>query len=111
MFGQFARVISDERIQVCKHECNVYMEAKHTSVRKSYFFADQIYNFNENGSNSHINAVGKSSLPRKHSGANRWKNYTVVPPPLPQQFICDLNCMLNSNIKDAPNFIRISFLS
>ena len=60
----------------------------------------------------HINVTAKfSSLPRKYSRANRGKNYKAVPRLLPQQFWKDLNHMLNANIKDAPNFIRISISS
>ena len=43
-------------------------------------------------------------LPRKYSRANRGKNHE-------QQFVKDLNQMLNTSIKDAPNFIRISISS
>ena len=59
--------------------------------------------------NNHINvAVTFSSLPRKYSPANRGKNHNGVPRLLPQQLLKDLNHMLNTSIKDAPNFIRIS---
>ena len=59
--------------------------------------------------NIHINLAAKfSSLPRKYSRANRGKNHKGVPRLLPQQFEKDLNQMLNTSIKDAPNFIRIS---
>ena len=62
--------------------------------------------------NKHINVAAKfSCLPRKHSRANRGKNHKGVPRLLPQQFIKDLNHMLNTSIKDAPNFIRISIFS
>ena len=62
--------------------------------------------------NKHINVAAKfSSLPRKYSRANRGKNHKGVPRLLPQQFIKDLNHMLNTSIKDAPNFIRISIFS
>ena len=62
--------------------------------------------------NKHINAAAKfSSLPRKYSRANRGKNHKGVPRLLPQQFVKDLNQMLNTSIKDAPNFIRISISS
>ena len=37
----------------------------------------------------------------------RCMNHKDVPLLLPQQFLNDLNNMLNTNIKDAPNFIRI----
>ena len=37
-----------------------------------------------------------------------WKNCQVVPLLLPQQYLNDLNDMVNTNSKDAPNFIRIS---
>ena len=52
-----------------------------------------------------------SSLPRKYSRLHRGKNHKVVPHLLPQQFLKDLNQMLNSSIKDARNFIRISISS
>ena len=59
--------------------------------------------------NKYINVAAKSSsLPRKYSRANRGKNHKSVPRLLPQQFVKDLNQMLNTSIKDAPNFIRIS---
>ena len=59
--------------------------------------------------NKQINvAVKFSSLPRKHICANRWKNHKGVPLLLPKQFLNDLNHMLNTSIKDASNFIRIS---
>ena len=62
--------------------------------------------------NKHINvAVKFSSLPRKYSRANRGKNNKGVPRLLPQQFLKDLNHMLNTSIKDTPNFIRISISS
>ena len=62
--------------------------------------------------NKHINVAAKfSSLPRKYSRANRGKNHKGVPRLLPQQFVKDLNQMLNTSIKDAPNFIRISISS
>ena len=62
--------------------------------------------------NKHINVVAKfSSLPRKYSRANRGKNHKGVPRLLPQQFVKDLNQMLNTSIKDTPNFIRISISS
>ena len=58
--------------------------------------------------NKHINVAAKfSSLPRKYSRANRDKNHKGVPRLLPQQFLKDLNHMLNTSIKYAPNFIRI----
>ena len=43
--------------------------------------------------------------------ANRGKNHKGVPLLLPQEFSNDLNHMLNTSIKDAPNFIRISISS
>ena len=52
-----------------------------------------------------------SSLPRKHSRANRGKNHKGVPHLLPQQFLNDLNHMLNTTTKDTPDFIRISISS
>ena len=59
--------------------------------------------------NKHINVAAKfSSLPRKYSRANRGKNHKGVPRLLPQQYVKNLNQMLNTSIKDAPNFIRIS---
>ena len=58
--------------------------------------------------NKHINVAAKfSSLPRKYSRANRGKNHKSVHRTLPQQFVKDFNQMLNTSIKDAPNFIRI----
>ena len=50
-------------------------------------------------------------MPRKYSRANRGKNHKGVPRLLPQQFVKDLNQMLNTSIKDAPNFISISISS
>ena len=62
--------------------------------------------------NKHINVADKfSSLPRKYSRANRGKSHKGVPRLLPQQFVKDLNQILNTSIKDAPNFIRISISS
>ena len=62
--------------------------------------------------NKHINVAAKlSSLPRKHILANRGKNHKGVPLLLPQQFLNDLNHMLNTSIEDAPNLIRISIPS
>ena len=62
--------------------------------------------------NRHINVAAKfSSLSRKYSRINRGKNHKGVPRHLPQQFVKDLNQMLNISIKDAPNFIRISISS
>ena len=62
--------------------------------------------------NKHINFAAKfPSLPRKYSRANRGKNHKGVPRLSPQQFVKDLNQMLNTSIKDAPNFIRISISS
>ena len=47
--------------------------------------------------NKHINVAAKlSSLPRKHSRANRGKNHKDVPRLLPQQFLNDLNHMLRT---------------
>ena len=61
--------------------------------------------------NKHINVAAKfSPLPRKRSRANRVENHKGVPRLLPQQFLKDLNHMLNISIKDAPNFIR-SYIS
>ena len=61
--------------------------------------------------NKHINIAAKfSSLPRRHSG-NSGKNHKGVPRLLPQQFLNDFNHMLNTSIKDASNFIRISISS
>ena len=58
--------------------------------------------------NKHINVAAKfSSLPRNYSRASRGKNHKGIPRLLPQQFVKDLNQMLNTSIKDAPNFIRI----
>ena len=62
--------------------------------------------------NKHINLAAKfSSLPREYSRANPGKNHKSVPRLFPQQFVKDLNQMLNTSIKDAPNFIRISIFS
>ena len=62
--------------------------------------------------NKHINVAAKfSSLPRKHIRANRGKNHKDVLLLWPQQFSNDLNHMLNTSIKDAPNFISISISS
>ena len=47
-------------------------------------------------------------MTRKHRRANRGKNHKGIPLLLPQQFLNDLNHMLDTNIKDAPNFTRIS---
>ena len=59
--------------------------------------------------NKHINVCAKfSSLPRKYCRGNRGKNHKGVPRLLPQQILKDLNQMLNTSIKDAPNFTRIS---
>ena len=58
--------------------------------------------------NKHINVATKfSSLPRKHTRANRGKNHKGATLLLPQQFLNDLNHVLNTSIKDDPNFIRI----
>ena len=62
--------------------------------------------------NKHINVAAKfSSLPRKYGRSNRGKNYKGVLRLLPQEFMKDLNQMLNTSIKDDPNFIRISISS
>ena len=62
--------------------------------------------------NKHMNVAAKfSSLPRKYSWANRGKNHKGVLHLLPQQFVKNLNQMLNTSIKDAPNFLRISISS
>ena len=46
----------------------------------------------------HINVAAKfSSLPRKYSPANRGKNHKGVLRLLPQQFVKDLNQMLNKS--------------
>ena len=50
-------------------------------------------------------------MPIKYSRTNRGKNHKGVPRLLPQQFLKDLNQMLNTSIKDAPNVIRISVTS
>ena len=50
-------------------------------------------------------------MPRKYSRANRGKSHKCVPRLLPQQFVKDLNQILNTSIKDAPNFMRISISS
>ena len=51
------------------------------------------------------------SLPRELILGNRGKNHKGVHCFLPQQFWKDLNYMLNTGIKDAPNFIRTSISS
>ena len=62
--------------------------------------------------NKHIKAAAKfSSLPRKHGRSNRGRNHEGVPLLLPRRFLNDLNHMLNTSTKDAPNFIRISISS
>ena len=62
--------------------------------------------------NKHNNVAAKFSyLPRKYSRANRGKKYKGAPHFLPQQFLKDLNHMLNTSIKDAPDIIRISISS
>ena len=62
--------------------------------------------------NKHSNVAAKfSSLLKKYSRANRGKSRKGVPSLLPQQFVKDLNQMLNTSIKDAPNFTRISIFS
>ena len=53
MFCQFARLISDENIHVCKHESKSYMKAKHTSIQESYVFKDPMYIFSETGSRTY----------------------------------------------------------
>ena len=50
-------------------------------------------------------------MPRKYSRANHGKNHKGVPHLLPQEFVKDLNQMLNTSKKYAPNFIRISISS
>ena len=52
-----------------------------------------------------------SSLSRKLKCANHGKYHKNVPLLLPLQLLNNLNHMLNTNIKDAPNFIRISIFS
>ena len=60
----------------------------------------------------HINVTSKVSfLPRKNSRANRGNNRKGFPLRLPQQFLKNLNQMLNSSIKDVPNVTWISFSS
>ena len=59
--------------------------------------------------NKHINVADKlSSLPKKHICANRGKNHKGLIFLLPQQFLNDLYHILNTSIKNVPNFIRIS---
>ena len=56
--------------------------------------------------------AGVCACDRKHRmEKNCGKNPKRVPLLLPQQSVNDLNHMLNTNIKDAPNFIRISISS
>ena len=52
-----------------------------------------------------------SSLSRKLKCADHGKYHKNVPLLLPLQLLNNLNHMLNTNIKDAPNFIRISIFS
>ena len=60
--------------------------------------------------NKHINAAAKfSSWPRKHSRANRGKNHKGVPFLLAQQFLNDLNHILNISINYAPTFISFRY--
>ena len=62
--------------------------------------------------NKHINVATKFSfLPRTHSRANCGKNNIGVPLLLPQQFLNEFNHMVNTNIKDALNFIKILIFS
>ena len=59
--------------------------------------------------NRHINvAIKFSFLQRKYSCANGSKNHKSFTCLLPEQFLKDLNHMLNTSIKDGPKFIRIS---
>ena len=58
--------------------------------------------------NKHIKVVTKfSTVLGKQSRPTRGKNYKGTPLFLPQQFLNDLNDKLNTNIKDALNFIKI----
>ena len=50
MFWRYSRFISDESIQVCKHENKAYMKIEHRDILKSYIFAVPMYIFRENGS-------------------------------------------------------------
>ena len=50
MFWQFLRLITDESIELCKQEIKAHMKANHTSIQKSYTFADPMFIFNESGS-------------------------------------------------------------
>ena len=43
MFWQFACLISDESIHVCKHESIAHMKAKHTSIQKSRFCRPDVH--------------------------------------------------------------------
>ena len=52
-----------------------------------------------------------AAKPVPKSRANRGKNHKGISLFLPQQFLNDLNHMLNTSINDAPNFIRISSTS
>ena len=66
-----------------------------------YGFNDRIRNGFETD-NKHINAAAKFwSSPRKHSRANRDNNHEGVPRLLPQQFLKDLNHMLNTSITSS----------
>ena len=59
--------------------------------------------------NNHINVAPYfSSLLRNYIRANRGKNHKGIHHLLTQQFLKDLNHMLNNCIKDASKFIRIS---
>ena len=44
----------------------------------------------------------------KHSHADLRKSHKGVPFLLPQQFFDNSNHMLNTNIKNVPNFVKIS---
>ena len=77
MLSRCARLISDESIHVCKHESKTYMKAKHTNIQKSYVFADAMYIFSENGSQSIEKIMVKVGLQTNYfsyfmtSGTNR----------------------------------------
>ena len=57
--------------------------------------------------NKHSGAAKFLSSPRNYIRANCGKSHKGVLCLLPQQFLKDLNYMLNTSIKDASNFIRI----
>ena len=53
--------ITDKSIQLCKDEIKAYIKAKHTSIQKSYIFADPMYIFSENGSKKQKQTLKQTS--------------------------------------------------